>query len=371
MHALSEPIARIDDDQHSTHVTAARPTPCFFHPQQLNFKPKYEWAFGEKIEHPETTARAEGILTALEADGAFFEVRRPELISDETIHAVHDPRLVRMLQTAQSLRKTDTFYPAVFMRGTDITPDPGRIAHAGSFCFDSGTPLSRDTWTAARWSASCAVTAATVVASGESRLAYALSRPPGHHATQGLFGGYCYLANSSLAAQSLRTGGAKRVAVLDIDVHHGNGTQQIFWDDPSVLTVSLHGDPNNFFPFFTGFAEEVGGGPARGANLNLPLEEGTDGQAYARALETALARIAEFDPAFLILAAGVDTYERDPMGNMTLTTADLGRIGERVGALGLPTIAVQEGGYYTPHIGRNVQALLQGLREGARGTAAD
>ncbi len=341
--------------------------PCFFHPHQLRFKPKYEWAFGEKIQHPETTARAESILAALEADEQRFAVQRPEEIPAEVLDAIHDPRLQQMLKTAESLRKTDTFYPAVFMRGMDITPDPGVISHAGSFCFDSGTPLSRDTWQAARWSASCAVTAAAVVASGTSRLAYALSRPPGHHATRGLFGGYCYLANSSLAAQSLRMKGATRVAVLDIDVHHGNGTQQVFWDDPSVLSISLHGDPANFFPFFTGYAEEIGGGPARGTNLNLPLAEGTDGQAYEQALEIALARVIDFDPAFLIVAAGVDTYERDPMGNLSLTTNDIGRVGERIGALGFPTIAVQEGGYYTPHIGRNVQSLLLGLAEGARG----
>lgn len=353
--------------QHSGGVTATPAIPCFFHPQQLKFKPKYEWAFGEKIEHPETTARAEGILAALEADGQRFNVRRPHEITEEMIHSVHDPRLIRMLQTAESLRKTDTFYPAVFMRGMDITPDPGLIAHAGSFCFDSGTPLSRETWSAARWSASCAVSAALTVAKGDSHIAYALSRPPGHHATQGLFGGYCYLANSGLAAQALRMGGAERVAVLDIDVHHGNGTQAVFWDDPSVLTVSLHGDPINFFPFFTGYAEEIGGGAARGTNLNIPLPEGTDGRAYEQALEGALARIVEFDPAFLIVAAGVDTYERDPMGNFSLTTEDLGRVGERIGALGLPTIAVQEGGYYTPHIGRNVRAVLLGLIEGARG----
>lgn len=338
--------------------------PCFFHPRQLKFKPNYEWAFGEKIDHPETTARAEGILAALEADAQRFDVRRPTQISEEALLAVHDPRLLQMLRTAEGLRKTDTFYPAVFMRGTDITPDPGQISHAGSFCFDSGTPLNRETWPAARWSASCAVSAAVAVAGGEAKVAYALSRPPGHHATTGLFGGYCYLANSSLAAQSLRTGGAERVAILDIDVHHGNGSQEVFWADPAVLTVSLHGDPTNFFPFFTGFAEEIGGGAGRGTNLNVPLPEGTDGQAYAQALEGALARIADFDPAFLVVAAGVDTYERDPMGNFALTTADLGRVGERIGALGLPTVAVQEGGYYTPHIGRNVEALLLGLAEG-------
>lgn len=340
------------------------PIPCFFHADQLRFKPRYEWAFGEKIDHPETTARAEGILGALEADPSRYDLRRPEEITEQALTEIHSPRLIEMLKTAEQLRRPDTIYPTVFMRGPDISSDPTNIAHAGSFCFDSGTPLSRETWSAARWSASCAVSAAAAVADTEHDVAYALSRPPGHHATAWLFGGYCYLANSALAARTLTNRGA-RVAVLDIDVHHGNGTQSIFWDDPAVLTISIHGDPTNFFPFVTGFAVETGGPGAPGGNLNVPLPEKTDGQAYERALELeVLPRLRTFAPDFLVVAAGVDTYERDPMGCFSLATEDLYRIGEQIGALGCPTVVVQEGGYYTPHIGRNVTAVLGGIVAG-------
>jgi len=338
--------------------------PCFFHADQLRFKPRYEWAFGEKIDHPETTARAEGILGAIEADPARYDLRRPDQIDEEKLADVHDPRLLQMLKSTEQLRRAETFYPAVFMRGRDISSDPTNISHAGSFCFDSGTPLSRETWNAARWSASCAVSAAEIVASGEHGLAYAMSRPPGHHATSRLFGGYCYLANSALAARSFQRRGA-RVAVLDIDVHHGNGTQSIFWDDPEVLTISIHADPAVFFPFVTGFAKETGGPKAPHGNLNVPLPPKTDGQAYEQALmNDVIPRLRAFDPQFLVVAAGVDTYERDPMGCFLLQTADLHRVGERIGALGLPTVVVQEGGYYTPHIGRNVTAILGGMIEG-------
>ena len=343
-------------------VTIAR-VPCFFHPAQLRFKPRYEWAFGEKIDHPETTARAEGILAAIESDPERFDLRQPEEISEDVVLALHDARLVTMLKTATGLRHADTFYPAVFMHD-DVEPDPTSIFHAGSFCFDSGTPLSRETWNAARWSASCAVAAARQIKSGASKVAYALSRPPGHHATRRLFGGYCYLGNCALAARHLGEGGAK-VAVLDIDVHHGNGTQALFWDDPNVLTVSLHGDPVAFFPFVTGFATETGGYGAVFTNLNVPLPEGTDGQAYVTALQSSVfERIDAFAPDFLVVAAGVDTYERDPMGCFALRTDDLHRIGELIGARGYPTTIVQEGGYYTPHIGRNVVAVIDGIATG-------
>lgn len=339
--------------------------PCLFHSDQLTFKPRYEWAFGEKIDHPETTARAEMILAAIEAAPDVYELRRPDELPEATLATLHDERLITMLKAARQLRRAYTFYPAVFMRGENIVPDATNIHHAGSFCFDSGTPLSRETWSAARWSASCAVSAAALVKAGDHPVAYALSRPPGHHATRSLFGGYCYLGNSALAAKHL-AGERAKVAVIDIDVHHGNGTQGLFWNDPRVLTISLHGDPKTFFPFFTGFASEIGGADARGFNLNVPLEEKTDGQAYERALDLhVFPRVADFAPDFLVVAAGVDTYERDPMGDFNLTTEDLHRIGERIGALGYPTVVVQEGGYYTPHIGRNVTAVLTGLSTGS------
>ena len=338
------------------------PTPCFFHPDQLDFKPRYEWAFGEKIAHPETTARADGILAALEARSERYVVRAPRKVPLTDLRRLHNFNLLTLYNTARQLPQGHTFYPSVFLRDRTVRVDPTNIMHAGYFCFDSGTPLNRQTWTAATWSAACAAEAADAVRRG-AKLAFALSRPPGHHATREQFGGYCYFNNTAVAAGRLRRNG--RVAIVDIDFHHGNGTQSIFWRDGRVLTISVHGDPREFFPFFVGFAAETGGAAGRGFNINLPLPAKTDGQEYLQVLERhVLPAIRHFDPASLVMAAGVDTYERDPIGDFALTTNDLRTVGEVIGRLKLPTAAIMEGGYYTPHIGRNVDALLEGLREG-------
>lgn len=337
--------------------------PCFFHPDQLRFAPRFEWFGGERTDHPETSVRGEAIVAALESDPARFTVRRSEPLDETLLRSVHDPKLLRVLQAAESLSAGASVHPSVFLRGPDIAARPERLNQAGAFCFDTGTPLHPQTWSAAKWSAASAVCAALCVAAGDSRVAYGLARPPGHHATPELFGGYCYLANASLAARALLEGGATRVAILDIDVHHGNGTQAVFWNDPRVLTVSLHGDPESLFPFFTGYADETGGPQAPDANLNLPLPSGADGRSYMVALETALERIVAFDPAFVLVAAGVDTHALDPIGNLALQTDDLNRVGARIGALGRPTVVIQEGGYYTPLLGENVTALLLGVAE--------
>jgi acetoin utilization deacetylase AcuC-like enzyme len=338
------------------------PIPCFFHSDQLDFKPRYEWAFGEKIEHPETTARADKILAALEARPDFYELQVPNKAPLTDIRRLHNYNLVTLYNAACQLPQGHTFYPSVFLRERTARVDPTNVMHAGHFCFDSGTPLNRQTLNAASWSAACAISAAETVRRG-TRLAFALSRPPGHHATRNQFGGYCYFNNTALAARRLRRDG--RVAVVDIDFHHGNGTQSIFWRDGRVLTISVHGDPREFFPFFVGYPAETGGGAGSGFNLNLPLPAKTDSKEYVRTLEQhVIPAIAHFDPVSLVVAAGVDTYERDPIGDFGLKTDDFRTIGEIIGKLKLPTAAIMEGGYYTPHIGRNVDALLDGLRLG-------
>ena len=338
------------------------PIPCYFHPDQLAFKPPYEWAFGEKIRHPETTARAEGILRALKKDSG-FELMAPKAVPLTALKRTHSHQLITLYNTASQLPDGETFYPSVFPKRAIGTGDPTNIRHAGAYCFDSGTPLSNLTWTAASWSAACAYSAADAVLRG-APLSYALSRPPGHHATREFFGGYSYFNNSAIAAKRLRGKGS--VAVLDIDFHHGNGTQAIFNRDPKVLTVSLHGDPRDYYPFFCGFSGEQGTGPGAGFNLNLPLPGGTDGDAFLRALTAhALPAVAHFAPDYLVVAAGFDTYERDPVGDFRLTTADFQRVGATIAELGLPTVVVQEGGYYAPHLGRNATSLLKGLAAGA------
>lgn len=339
-----------------------RRIPAYFHKAQLALRPRYEWALGKKIKHPERTERADNILAALESESTRFDVRAPEQQPIDEVYRQHAPRLLRLYETASQLDKHKDYHPSVFMRRNGLEPDPTILHHTGYFCFDSGTPLTRESRDAALWSAACALDAAKAVKGGEP-LVYALSRPPGHHADFDSFGGYCYLNNAALAARHLRSGG--RVAVLDIDVHHGNGTQSIFYQDSDVLTTSIHGDPNETFPYFSGTAKENGDGPGRDRNLNVPLPPGTDGQEYERALErTVLPCLRAFEPKALIVAAGVDGYEKDPVGNFALTTEDFHRIGELIGRLRLPTCVVQEGGYYTPDIGDNVLAVLSGIREG-------
>ena len=337
--------------------------PCFFHSDQLDFKPRYEWAFGEKLAHPETTARAESILAALESEPSCFHMRSPGSVPLSAIRRTHDYSLLTLYTTARQLPAGHTAYPSVFLTGKEYRADPSNIAHAGSFCFDSGTPLNRQVYNAATWSAACAVEAANTLRKGSHRLTFALSRPPGHHATRDQFGGYCYFNNTALAARQLRRQG--RVAVLDIDFHHGNGTQSIFWRDGKVLTISVHGEPREFFPFCIGFPSETGAGPGSGFNLNIPLPAKTNGAEYKKVLrQIVLPAISNFDPAYLVLAAGVDGYERDPIGDFSLTTKCFHQIGELIGRLHLPTAAIMEGGYYTPHIGRNVVSLLKGIHNG-------
>lgn len=344
--------------------------PCFFHREQLTFRPRYEWALGKRIKHPERTERADRILAALEADAHRFEVHAPTHQPLDEVAAQHYPELLQLYRTAQALPAGETFYPSVFLQNKALMLDTANLNHTGHFCFDSGTPLSRETCRAALWSAACALTAAQTLSADGHPLVYALSRPPGHHATEGLFGGYCYFNNAALAARHLRRFG--RVAVLDIDAHHGNGTQSIFWHDPQVLTISMHAEPEVSFPFLVGYEAERGEGEGLGRNINIPLAENTDGQAFIGALEQrALSAITEFRPRFLVVAAGVDAYHLDPVGKLALTTEDFHRIGELIGHTGLPICAVQEGGYYTKHIGINVVALLHGMQNGiaTRGVA--
>ena len=334
------------------------PTTVWFHRDQLLFKPHYEWALGQRIDHPETTARAESIVAALSADPA-FAFQTPQAIRPSLLRLNHDPDLLTLLKTSQEL--TEDLYVAVFPKH-DHRADPTNLMHTGAWCFDAGTPLNGEAWMASRWSASAALAAAQTVAAG-APLSYSLSRPPGHHAQRSRFGGYCYLNNAAVAARFLSRQG--RVAVLDIDYHHGNGTQDIFFGDPSVLTMSIHADPVDDFPFFAGFASERGIGPGEGFNINLPEERGCDGQRYLRILEGQVyPSIRAFSPEVLVLAAGLDGYFLDPLGKFTLTTEDFREIGAHIGRWGIPVVAVQEGGYHTGHLGRNVCALLHGLRDG-------
>lgn len=340
-----------------------QPTPVLFHARQLEHKPVYEWAFGRRLAHPETSRRAENIAAALQADERSFRFAVPTAIDDELLARIHDPRLSTLYRTAAALAPSETFHPSVFPKRSQTRPDPSDIHHAGYFCFDSGSPLHHMTFEAARWSASCARQAARIVADGEAPLAYALCRPPGHHASRDLFGGYCYFNNAAIAATLL--GRRTRVAILDVDFHHGNGTQELFYRSSSVLFVSVHGDPREFYPYYSGSADERGAGPGVGFNCNLPLPRGCDGQEYLRVIdESVVPLLRAFDARYLIVSAGFDTFKKDPIGAFTLESEDYHALGERLGRLGLPTVVVQEGGYFTAELGTNARLFLLGLRDG-------
>jgi acetoin utilization deacetylase AcuC-like enzyme len=224
---------------------------------------------------------------------------------------------------------------------------------------DTSCPISAETFDSACWSAWSAVAAAEAVLAGE-RSAYALCRPPGHHAFADVAGGFCFLNNSAIAAQRLR-GSAARVAILDVDLHHGNGTQGIFYARPDVLTLSIHADPVRFYPFFWGHADERGRRAGLGYNLNLPLPRKSGDAAFMEALDVAFRRIRAFAPEALVVALGLDAFEGDPFGGLSVTTPGFSLIGGAIGRLGLPAVIVQEGGYLCDALGDNLAAFLEGF----------
>jgi acetoin utilization deacetylase AcuC-like enzyme len=239
---------------------------------------------------------------------------------------------------------------------------PKDLAYAaGYYCIDTFTPLNRNAFMAAKRGVDCTLTAATAVLEGQ-RFGYALVRPPGHHAERRVFGGFCYFCNAAIAADMFARHG--KVAILDIDYHHGNGQQDIFYRRGDVLTISIHGHPRFAYPFFSGFEEETGVGVGAGFNVNMPLPEQVDGERYREALGSALRRIRKFEPRFLIIALGFDTGKGDPTGTWSLKPADFAENARMIARLGLPTLIVQEGGYRTTSLGANARQFFVGLTGG-------
>ena len=281
---------------------------------------------------------------------------------------VHDEQFVEFLRTAW------TEWVAAGNRGEAI-PDcwPTRrmvqkrprsiTGKVGYYAMAGETSISGGTWEAARAAANVALTGAAQLQAG-ARAAFALCRPPGHHAASDLYGGYCFLNNAAIAAQSLRDRGASRVTVLDVDFHHGNGTQDIFYTRDDVQFLSLHGDPADAFPYFLGYADETGTGAGAGFNANFPLPRGTQFSAWCVALNAALGRLRDFAPDAVVVSLGVDTFENDPISFFKLRSADFSTYGAMIGALGLPTLFVLEGGYAVAEVGINVVNVLTGF-EGA------
>jgi acetoin utilization deacetylase AcuC-like enzyme len=313
----------------------------------------------------ECPARANNIIAALR-EQAFGEIIGPRHFADEKILRIHEPDYLRFIENVWSEWKAsgesganarpDTFVGAG-MRYANTDSVVGKL---GRYSFDSTSPFVAGSWQAIRSSANVALTGASLIEGGE-RIAFAACRPPGHHATARYCGGYCYLNNNSLAAQSMLDDGAKKVAVLDVDYHHGNGTQSIFYERDDVLTVSLHADPRVEYPFFLGYADEPGHGRGEGFNINYPLPFGTAWSSYQVALADALQRIRAFSPDALVVALGLDTFAGDPTTYFEITTDDFQRMGKAIVGLDLPTLVVLEGGYSVDWIGQNTVSFLSGI----------
>jgi acetoin utilization deacetylase AcuC-like enzyme len=332
---------------------------------QARHAPRSFLVRGQLSESPEIPARADAFLAAVERRGDRLVV--PADAGLAPIAAVHAPDYLAFLEQAwrewQKIGGAPEVIPNVHPgRAADATPQ-SIVGQAGKFQADTACPIGEQTYVAAVAAAHSAVHAAALVAAG-ARSAYALCRPPGHHAFADMAGGFCFLNNAAIAADSLARAG-QRVAILDVDVHHGNGTQGIFYRRRDVLHVSLHADPSWFYPYFWGYAHERGAGDGVGYNLNLPLALGTDDDSYAVALEDAKSAIRRFAPDTLVVALGLDGFEGDPLKGMRISMSGFERIGASVGALALPTVLVQEGGYPCPELSDNLEAFLNGFDAGS------
>lgn len=335
----------------------------FCSPAQASHAPLQELVNGRAEDHAETPTRLANMLAQMGA------VRAPGDYGLEPILAVHDPAYVAFLKAAHGEwlaagREGDAIgyaFPVRGRRPLDLARIDGKL---GQYGFDTVTPIAAGTWDAAYGGAQSALAALDAIAAGEARQAFALCRPPGHHCGADYFGGYCYLNNAAIAARAAAAQGMGQVAVLDVDYHHGNGTQDIFYEDGEVFFASIHADPRTDFPYFWGHADERGAGAGEDANFNQPLPRGTGWAEYEGALGRALEAIAKFGAKTLIISYGADTFADDPITQFALTTDDMQAIGAAIGTLGLPTVTVMEGGYNVAALGRNVAAFIAGLEGG-------
>jgi acetoin utilization deacetylase AcuC-like enzyme len=334
----------------------------------------HETVLGAEVPAFEVVERAENIREALEADPSFERVA-PTEHGDEPILAVHDPGLVRFLEEAWSeLVRQEGERRAVT---PDTWPNPAMLegmsaeairaievptaisGRAGWYGLDSSTPLVAGTFVAARGAVDVALTATDLVLGGQPAV-YGLCRPPGHHAARALYAGYCFFNNAAIAAEALARATGEPVGILDVDFHHGNGTQQLFWRRKDVRYVSIHADPDRQYPYFLGRAGEIGEGPGQGENRNLPLPRGVDDAAYLEALDQALETLLEVASPFIVVSLGFDTFTLDPLGDFALTGPGYHEMGRRVAATGRRLVILQEGGYHRPTLGENARAWLRG-----------
>ncbi len=333
--------------------------PVYFDPAQTSHAPALELHNGAFVPTADTPERIEALLAAV---GPVIVPRNHGLAP---ILAVHDAAYVAFLETAfadwRTAGRSGDVFPYVFpVRHRRDLPLERIDARVGRHAYDMGTPIAEGTWPAAYAGAQVALSAMDVLLDGSAHTSLALCRPPGHHAGRDYFGGYCYLNNAAIAAQAAVDAG-RRVAILDIDYHHGNGTQDIFYETANPLVVSLHADPVRDYPFYWGHADENGTGAGVGANINLPLPHGTTLTPYRAALTRGLAAVAASNADLLVLSYGADTYIGDPIARFALETSDYAVIAADIAALNLPTLIVMEGGYAVDALGANLASLLSGF----------
>ena len=326
-----------------------------------------ELMFNRMVPMFDRPERMDQILVRLRECG-FPAPLEPDSFNLDAIYRVHDPRFVSFLMSAHGRWQEemgDGSFATAYMFGMrGMKQSPGESIHSMLSCytFDVCVPFVAGTWDAIKSSVDATLTAQRLVQQGEAS-AFALGRPPGHHASQDLAGGYCYLNNAAIAAQAFRDQGTARVAILDIDYHHGNGTQRIFYDRSDVLYISIHGSPQQEYPFLLGFADERGTGSGEGYNVNLPLPKRTAWSGYRLALDTASAAIRRYAADVLVVSLGVDGYKNDPVGGFALESEDFTEIGRAIGKFGRPTLFIMEGGYALEAFGVNVVNVLSGFSE--------
>ncbi|SEQ09295.1 histone deacetylase family protein [Thalassovita taeanensis] len=339
----------------------------FFSEEHRRHFPQAELNGGEFVTPFERPSRVEYVLARLNERG-FAPPVAPGAPDMAVVRGLHDAGYLEFLEAAWDEWKAEGFageiiaasFPA---RRMQIARPPRNIdGKVGYYALASETAMTGGTWTAALSSVASAQAAQRAVASG-ARAAFGLCRPPGHHAASDMYGGYCFINNAAVVAQMFRNDGADRVAVLDIDFHHGNGTQDIFFDRGDVFFASLHGAPEDAFPYFLGYADEVGIGAGEGATVNYPMLPGTGYAAWAEALDAALARIKAWGAETLVVSLGVDAYKDDPISFFKLDSPDFIDAGRRIGRLGLPTVFCMEGGYAIEAVGINTVNVLEGFND--------
>jgi len=342
-----------------------------FTPDHHRHSPR-SWLFKGGFTQPqEVPQRGDVLLDAVTRGG--HQVVQASGDDRQALRRVHDDGYLAFLEHAwdewsrlpgASEEVLPNVHPGRRMQGLPTAV----VGRAGYYQADGACPIGQGTWAGVLASARVAVNASRDLMHGVAPCVYALCRPPGHHAYADQAGGFCYLNNTAIAAEICRGDGAAKVAIVDVDVHHGNGTQGIFYSRADVLTVSLHGDPASFYPYFAGYADETGEGAGRGANLNIPLAQGTADEAYLARLDAALDKVIAFAPDVLVVALGLDASRDDPLAFLALSGDGFRRIGSRLGGLDLPTLLVQEGGYLSPVLGDNLNAVLEGFESSKAGS---